>query len=96
LDNLIIALRVFFEFAILYFMPIFLFMDKLELELAEKVIFSIFISIGIVPLIVFYVSLILISFKLSIFTTFIIMMISAIIFRIYKRKVKTDGNNTRI
>lgn len=88
-----IGLRLFFGILLLFFLPFYIILDSFELKLEEKLIFSFFIGLGIVSLVVYYFSKILVSFRLSILACFIFLMAGSIIFRkFYKKKAKTENS----
>ena len=66
---------------LLFFVPFYLFLDSFDLTIGEKLIFSFFIGIGIVPLIVFYLTRVLVSLRISLFVAFIVLMLGSILFR---------------
>lgn len=83
------GVRLFAGALLLFFVPFYLFLDSFDLALGEKLIFSFFIGLGIVPLIVYYLSRILISLRVSLFACFVILILGSFLFRrFYKKKVK--------
>ena len=64
-----IGVRLIIGSLLLFFIPFYIFLDSFDLTIGEKLIFSFFIGLGIVPLVVYYFSKIFISLgKKTIFT----------------------------
>jgi len=82
-----IGVRLCIGILLLYFIPFYIFLDSFNLAIEEKLIFSFFISIGLIPLIVYYISRLLVSVRLSILVSFLILIVGSFIFRkFYKGK----------
>ncbi len=67
------GLRMAIGFLSIYILAFFLILDKFELDFSEKIIFSLFIGLGIFPSIVYLLGLI-ISFKVAIAISFFIII----------------------
>ena len=77
---------------LLFIFPSYLILDNFDLEQDEKLIFSFFIGVGVFPAITYWLGL-LISFRVSIFLTFIILLVAAYLIRKYfhyKNKISTN------
>jgi hypothetical protein len=85
----LVGLRLFVGAFLLYFLPFYIFLDSFDLALEEKLIFSFFIGLGIVSLLVLYLTKIIGSIRISIIVSFIILMGSSLIFRKWYRKKYT-------
>jgi hypothetical protein len=83
-----IGIRLYAMILLLYFLPFYIFLDSFELSLGEKLIFSFFIGLGIVPLLTYYITKLLASFRWSIAVTFVILTVSSFFFRKYHRQRK--------
>ena len=71
---------------LLFIVPSYLILDNFDLEQDEKLIFSFFIGVGLFPAITYWLGL-LISFRVSIFITFILLVVVAyLIKKFYKKK----------
>ena len=79
LQGALSALGIIIFFAV----PFYIILDKLSLREDEKLTFSFFIGVGIFPAIAYWLG-IFISFRLSIFIAFILLVIS--IYFLYKFK----------
>jgi hypothetical protein len=80
------GLRLLIGPLLLFFVPFYIFLDSFNLPTEEKLIFPFFIGIGIVPLLVFYLTKILVSLRISILVTFILLIIGSLIFRKFYKK----------
>ncbi len=54
--------------------PFYYFLGRFEMEIMEKIIFSLFLSIGIIPTIVYPLTLIIGSLRVTIVLVFIILL----------------------
>ena len=63
---------------LLFMLPIYLILNNFELEQDEKIIFSFFIGVGVFPSITYWLGL-LISFRIAILITFVMLLITAIL-----------------
>lgn len=70
---------------LLFIVPIYLILDNFELSQDEKIVFSFFIGVGIFPAITYWLGMI-ISFRIAIFITFIILVVVGIVVRKYWKK----------
>ena len=78
---------------VLFFLPIFLIINNLDLETDEKVFFSIFISLAMLSLAVWYVNRVIYSLKISVIVTFFLLVLAGLVLGFYnkkKRKPKHD------
>jgi len=80
------GLRWVIGMALLFFLPYYLILDTFDLDKDEKVIFSFFIGLGLTPSIVYYINLMLPSFRNSIIITFVIITLISLSVRFYFRK----------
>lgn len=83
-----IGLRLFIGSLLLFFVPFYIFLDSFDLAVEEKLIFSFFIGIGVVPVLVFYFTRILVSLRLSMLVCFILLIIGSLVFRKFYKKNK--------
>ena len=74
------GLRTIAGLLIVAYLPTYLILDTLNIQKGEKIIFSIFISAGLFPGIVYWLGT-MISFRLSILIAFIIAMALALFLR---------------
>src|SRR3989338_1797712 len=72
-----IILGIFF----LYFLPFYFILGRFSLGMDERLIFSLFIGIVVVPTLVFYFGSVLNSLRLSIAATFVLLVIAAVALR---------------
>ena len=70
---------------LLFIFPSYLILDNFDLEQDEKLIFSFFIGVGVFPAITYWLGL-LISFRVSIFITFIILLVAAYLIKQFYNK----------
>jgi len=71
---------------LLFIFPSYLILDNFDFEQDEKLIFSFFIGIGLFPAVTYWLGL-FISFRVSIFITFILFIVVAyLIKKFYKKK----------
>jgi len=71
---------------LIFILPTYLILNNFKLDNDEKIIFSFFIGVGIFPSIVYWLGT-LISFRISIFMTFILLLlIGFFIKKFYKKK----------
>lgn len=74
-----------FGIILLFIFPIYLILSSFEFEQDEKIIFSFFIGVWIFPSITYWLGM-LMSFKIAIFVTFMILLIAAYsITKFYKK-----------
>ena len=70
----------------LFFMlPFYLILDNFEIDQDEKIVFSFFIGVGIFPAIAYWLGM-LISFRISIFVTFAILVAASFTIKKLKKK----------
>lgn len=69
--------RTIIAIVILFIIPPLLLLRKSGLDLDEKVFFSLFLGIGLFPLLVFSANQVLPSFRLSVLTAFILVFVVA-------------------
>ena len=70
---------------LLFIVPFYLILDNFDLSQDEKIVFSFFIGVGIFPAIVYWLGII-ISFRIAIFITFILLVVVGLMVRkFYKR-----------
>ena len=65
---------------LLFFVPMYLIIDNFKLGQDEKIVFSFFLSVGIFPAITYWLG-ILLSFRISILITFIVLLVTAYLVR---------------
>ena len=70
---------------LLFIVPIYLILDNFDLKQDEKIVFSFFLGVGIFPSLVYWPATI-ISFRLSVFIAFIVLIVVGILVRKYKKK----------
>ena len=71
---------------LLFMLPVYLILDNFDFEQDEKIIFSLFASIGVFPSIAYWLGM-LISFKIAIITTFALLLGAAYLLRFFKKGV---------
>ena len=70
---------------LLFIVPFYLILDNFNLSQDEKIVFSFFIGVGIFPAITYWPGM-LISFRIAIFITFIVLVVVGLLVRkFYKR-----------
>lgn len=82
LDGMISVLGIF----LLFIVPMYLILDKFDLEEDEKLVYSFFIGVGILPSLAYWAGL-FISFKVAILVSFIILIITGFLIRTHKVKM---------
>lgn len=70
---------------LLFIVPMYLILDKFGLEQDEKLVFSFFIGVGILPSLAYWTGL-FISFKIAILVSSIILIITGFLIRTHKVK----------
>lgn len=70
---------------LLFIVPIYLIIDNFDLRQDEKIVFSFFLGVGIFPSLVYWPATI-ISFRMSIFIAFVVLVVTGILFRKYMKK----------
>lgn len=72
--------------ALLFIVPMYLILDNFSLEQDEKIIFSFFIGAGVFPSIAYWLGM-LISFRVAILVTFILLAgVGVLVRRFYRKK----------
>ena len=66
-------------------LPTYLMLNNFDLERDEKIIFSFFIGVGIFPAVAYWLGM-LISFRISIFIAFALLIATSFIIRKFKKK----------
>lgn len=84
----IIGIRLIIGIFVLYFTPFYFILRNFDLGIEEKILFSLFIGIGVVPIMIYYVSRIVGSLRSSIITSFVLIILIAIGINIYTKKYK--------
>ena len=77
--------KVIFGMIIVFFLPFYLILDNFDLTRSEKITFSFFIGVGIFPAIVYWLG-VLMSFKLAILISFVLLVSVGLILRKYRKK----------
>ena len=70
---------------LLFIVPFYLILDNFDLGQDEKLVFSFFVGVGIFPAITYWMGMI-ISFRISIFVTFIILIAVGFVMKKYWKK----------
>lgn len=70
---------------LIFILPIYFILNNFKLDNDEKIVFSFFIGAGIFPSIAYWLGT-LISFKISIFMTFILLLILGFLIKKYYKK----------
>jgi len=70
---------------LLFIVPIYLILNNFDLGQDEKIVFSFFLGVGIFPSLVYWPATI-ISFRLSIIISFVVLLITAYLFKKYYKK----------
>lgn len=70
---------------LIFVLPTYFILNNFNLDNDEKIVFSFFIGVGIFPSIAYWLGT-LISFKISIFTTFILLLILGFLIKKYYKK----------
>lgn len=71
---------------ILFFIPFYLILDKLDIETDEKIVFSFFIGIGIFSTFVYYLGILFNSIRIAIIVTLVILITTGFFLRRLKKK----------
>lgn len=79
------GLRLAIAFMLVYIFIFYLFLNNLDLGFAEKIVFSLFIGIGVFPSLVYTLGLV-IPFRLAIFTSFAALAAAAFALKIFLKK----------
>jgi len=75
---------------LLFIVPIYFILDNFDLGQDEKIVFSFFLGVGIFPSLVYWLGL-FISFRLSIFIAFVVLIVVGLLVRkFYKKKVDSE------
>ena len=75
---------------LLFIFPIYIILDNFDLGQDEKIVFSFFIGVGILPSLAYWIGL-FISFRLAIFITFVVLIVVGLLVRkFYKKKVDSE------
>lgn len=82
--------KVIFGILLVFFLPFYLILDNFDLSRSEKVIFSFFIGVGIFPAIVYWLAT-LISFRISIFIVFFLLVVISFLVKKYKASNNKHG-----
>jgi len=83
---------IFWSIFLLLFIPAYLIINSFNLDAGEKMIYSLFFSIGVVPFIIHYAGFITRSFRTAIFAV-TILLVSIFIYLKYFRKNKEVQHN---
>ena len=67
----ITGIRTISSFIIIFFIPGYIIVRKLDLDNTEKLVFGIFLGLGILPFTIFYANQLMPSFRISIIASFI-------------------------
>lgn len=70
---------------LLFIVPFYLILDNFDLSQDEKIVFSFFIGVGIFPAITYWLGM-LISFRIAIFITFIVLIVAGYLVKKYCKK----------
>lgn len=70
---------------LLFIVPIYFILDNFDLGQDEKLVFSFFLGVGIFPSLVYWPGL-FISFRLSIFIAFVVLIVVGVLVRKYWKK----------
>ncbi|MBD3310694.1 hypothetical protein GF351_05755 [Candidatus Woesearchaeota archaeon] len=93
------GLRTFVALFAVFFLPMYLITSQLGFSTLESVVLAIFLSLGMVSSLVYYTSLLIGSFTLSIAVSFAVLMIIAVLVNLAIRKFgkkKPAKENIRI
>ncbi len=80
-----IGFKVIFGILMVFFLPFYLILDNFNLLRSEKMIFAFFIGIGVFSSIVYWLG-VLMSFKLAIALTFVLLVLVAFLLKWFKKK----------
>ncbi len=69
--------RVIFGMLLVFFLPFYILLGRFGLSRGERMVFSLFIGIGVFPSIVYWLGVFM-SFRLAIVVTFVVLMIVAL------------------
>ena len=67
--------RTIISMVVLFMVPAYVFLSKTELELEEKIFFSLFIGLGLFPLAAWTINQVLNSFRLSAIVAFVLVVV---------------------
>lgn len=85
-----VGFKVIFGMLLVFFLPFYLILDNFDLSLSEKVIFSLFIGLGLFSVLVYWLG-VFISFRLAIAISFVLLILIAFVIR-RVRKSKNSKN----
>lgn len=69
-----VGFKVIFGMILVFFLPFYLILDKFNLSRSEKVIFALFLGVGLFPVPVYWLG-VLISFRLAIAISFVLLIL---------------------
>lgn len=70
---------------VLFILPMYLILDNFDLSQDEKIVFSFFIGVGLFPAIAYWLGM-LISFRIAIFITFIVLIVAGYLVKKFYKK----------
>lgn len=70
---------------LLFIVPIYFILDNFDLQQDEKIVFSFFVGVGILPIFAYWLGL-FISFRIAILISFIILIVTGFLIKKYKGK----------
>ena len=79
------GLKVIIGVAFLLFLPIYLILNNFDLKTEEKIIFSIFLGLGIYSSFVYILGLLFNSIKIAMIVTFILLLLIAFVIKRFKK-----------
>lgn len=75
------GLKLIIGIGLLYILPFYLILDRFDLDKTEKIVFSFFIGIGILPSIVYYLGILFNSIRIAIVVTFVLLILIGLILK---------------
>lgn len=82
----ITGLKTFSAFLLFFFLPIFVIINNLDLELDEKVFFSFFVSLALFSLVVWYINRVIYSLRISVMVAFFLLIFIGLAMSFYHHK----------
>ena len=92
----ITGVRTILGIVVAFIVPVYLLLDYFDLKEDERIFFSLFVGIGIVPLIVWVVNRVIYSLKLSLVITVIVLIVAGLYLKSIKKKrekIEKDKRN---
>jgi len=80
------GLKSFLILILIFFLPTFVLINNLDLDSDEKVFFSLFISLALFSLVVWYVNRVIYSLRISVIVAFFLLILAGLGLGFYNKK----------